>query len=283
MNKNNFLMVLGALAVGLLFWMNIDWLDQKNFITENRFAPPGSISRKPELVKPTQNVPEGWGFVKSKDGKTPEITAHQRQMIDKYGALFVGNTSKKQVALTFDMGYEKEGLTPVMLDTLQKHKVKAAFFVTSHWLKTNQELALRMVKDGHLLGNHTVTHKSLPTLTEDRIKQEIRGWEETAKDTVGTLPKEKYMRPPMGEYSETSLKVTKDLGYTTAFWSIAMRDWLPMGGPENAVKGVVNYLHNGAVVLLHGNSEDVVQGLDKMITEIEKRGYKIVSLPELEK
>jgi len=85
----------------------------------------------------------------------------------------------------------------------------------------------------------------------------------------------------MGEYSERTLKVTRELGYTTAFWSVAIRDWLPMGGPDEAVQGIIKQMHNGAVVLLHGNSEDVANGLDQIIVEIRKKGYKIVPIFEI--
>ncbi|KNZ71091.1 polysaccharide deacetylase [Thermincola ferriacetica] len=283
MQKKNLVLIIGVLAFGFILGLNVRWFDQKEFINENRFSLPNSVQRKPEPVSPTQRVPEGWGFVKSRDGKTPEITVRQKQLIKKYGALFVGNTGKKQVTLTFDMGYEKEGLTPAMLDTLKKHNVKASFFVTAHWLRSNRELAKRMVAEGHLLGNHTCSHKSLPTLSEEKIKAEIRGWENVAKEVTGSLPKYKYMRPPMGEYSEKSLRVTQELGYTTAFWSIAMRDWMPMGGAHKAVEGVVNYLHNGAVVLLHGNSEEVVQGLEQIILQTRAKGFKIVPIYEIDK
>ncbi len=281
--KKKILFIAALAVVSLVVLINFSWLSNKDYLSENRFGSQGLVQRKPEPSSPTTGVREGWGFVKSRDGKTPEITAHQREMITKYGALFVGNPNKKKVTLTFDMGYEKQGLTDSVLDTLKRHKVKGSFFVTTHWLKTNKELAKRMVAEGHLLGNHTVSHKSLPTLSDEEVKAEIQGWEDVARQIVGKLPKYRYMRPPMGEYSEASLKVTKDLGYTTAFWSIAMRDWLPMGGPDKAVQGVVNYLHNGAVVLLHGNSEDVVQGLDQIISETKAKGYKIVPLHEITK
>lgn len=242
---------------------------------------PHSPAKKPDAVQGAYNRNEGWGFVKSRDNKTPEITAHQKDLIQKYQALFVGDVTKKQVTLTFDMGYEKAGATPRILDTLAQNKAKAAFFTTAHWIRTNPELARRVIAEGHILANHTYAHKSLPTLSDSQVREEIIKWEEVAKENTGVATKYKFMRPPMGEYSENTLKITKDLGYTTAFWSIAMKDWLPMGGPQAAINGVVNYLHNGAVVLLHGNSMDVVEGLDGIVKGIRDRGYTIVSLDKI--
>ena len=269
-------MLMGALA-GLDYF----WLKDKLNVPEQYFSRMPEQPMKKPAVESAYTRVEGWGFVKSKDGKTPEITAHQKEMVEKYQALFVGDVKKKQVALTFDMGYEKEGATPKILEILARHKVKAAFFTTSHWIRTNPDLARRLIAEGHILGNHTYAHKSLPTLSEAQVKDEIVKWEEVTREITGREGKAKYMRPPMGEYSEKTLQITKDLGYTTAFWSVAMRDWLPMGGPQEAVRGVVNYLHNGAVVLLHGNSLDVVDGLDGIVSGIKDKGYNIVPLDKI--
>lgn len=227
------------------------------------------------------NQKEGWGFVRSRNGKGPEVTAQQKAVVEKYNALFLGKTGKKQITLTFDMGYEKEGFTPRILDTLKKYNVKASFFVTTNWIEKNPEIAKRLIREGHILGNHTVRHKSLPTLSDEEVRQEITGWEEVAKQIAGYEIKHKYMRPPMGEYSERTLKITKELGYRTTFWSVAIKDWLPMGGPGEAVQGTVSQLHDGAVILLHGNSEDSVGGLDQIIATIREKGYKIVPIWEI--
>lgn len=278
------IMVAAAVIICLFAFtgLNYMWLSDRFKAPDNYFSRlPHPPAKKRGPVQSAYTGVEGWGFVKSKDGKTPEITAHQKELVQKYQALFVGDITKKQVALTFDMGYEKEGATPRILETLARHKAKAAFFTTVHWMRTNPELAKRIIAEGHILANHTYKHKSLPTLSESEVKDEILKWEEAAKEITGAQSRHKFMRPPMGEYSEQTLKITKDLGYTTAFWSIAMRDWLPMAGPHEAVEGVVNYLHNGAVVLLHGNSMDVVEGLDGIINGIRSRGYSIVPLDKI--
>lgn len=257
-----------------------------NYYWMNSSVPKKQMSALPDEAKTVKdeqvfNQKEGWGFVKSHDGKTPEITEHQKKLIKKYNALFMGNTKEKKVTLTFDMGYEKEGMTPRILQTLKKYNVKASFFVTSYWIEKNPELAKQIVRDGHVLGNHTVKHKSLPTLSDEQVKQEIQGWEEVALRVANYKNKHNYMRPPMGEYSERTLKITKDLGYRTAFWSVAIKDWLPMGGSDKAIKGIASQLHNGAVILLHGNSEDSVGGLGQIILNIREKGYKIVPINQI--
>ncbi|PKM80933.1 MAG: delta-lactam-biosynthetic de-N-acetylase [Firmicutes bacterium HGW-Firmicutes-14] len=276
-NKLVFLALVTFLLTGVaganMFWMKLNVPQkQSSLLPEQKNSPEtGGVF----------NQKEGWGFVKSKEGETPGITAHQKNLVKKYGALFTGDETKKHVTVTFDMGYEKEGLTPKILDILIKHQVKASFFVTTYWIEKNPDLVKRVVEEGHVLGNHTIRHKSLPTLNDQEVKNEILGWEKVARDIADWDGKHKYMRPPMGEYSERTLKITSDLGYTTAFWSIAIKDWLPMGGPQEAVKGIVSQLHNGAVILLHGNSEDVAGGLDRILTQIGKKGFKTVPIFEI--
>lgn len=276
-NRNLFLGLLAFFVISMA-GVNVWWI--KQYLPQHQNSPLPNQTNVKQL-EGVFNQKEGWGFVRSRNGKGPEITAHQKNMVQKYNALFVGDTTKKQVTLTFDMGYEKEGFTPKILDTLEKYKIKAAFFVTTNWIEKNPEIAKRLIREGHVLGNHTVRHKSLPTLSDEEVNQEITGWEEVAKQVANYTIKYKYMRPPMGEYSENTLKITKDLGYRTAFWSVAIKDWLPMGGPVEAVKGTVSQLHNGAVILLHGNSDDSVGGLEQIISSIREKGYHIVPIYDI--
>lgn len=268
-----FLLAVGVSANYLWFSSGSKVPPKKNII----------VPQKQQAVVDQQvfNEKEGWGFVKAKNGSMPEVTAHQTELVKKYNALFFGNNKEKHITLTFDMGYEKEGMTPKILATLKKYNVKATFFVTTNWIEGNPDLTKQLIQEGHLLANHTVKHKSLPTLSDEQVKEEILGWEKVAQEVANYQIKHKYMRPPMGEYSERTLKITEDLGYRTTFWSVAIKDWLPMGGPEQAVQGTVSQLHNGAVVLLHGNSEDSVGGLEEIIIQARAKGYKIVPINQI--
>lgn len=236
---------------------------------------PGTVTGS-RVIKPValSTAKEGWGFRKNSEHRTPEITAHQKALVNKYGVYFVADTKDKGVVLTFDLGYEK-GYTKTILDILQKHNAKAIFFVTGPWLKENPDLAKRMVKEGHLIGNHTWSHPSLPEIGKSEIQANIKKLEDAIVETTGQKRSSKYLRPPMGEYSEQTLQCTNELGYKTVLWSIALKDWLPMGGPDKAITGVISNLHNGAIILLHGVSQDVTEGLDQILSQITAKGYKI--------
>ena len=82
----------------------------------------------------------------------------------------MGNKEKKYVYLTFDEGYEA-GYTNTILDVLKKNEVSATFFITAHYVNTQPDLVKRMIDEGHIIGNHTVNHYSMPDLTDEKIKR----------------------------------------------------------------------------------------------------------------
>ena len=286
--------IFGTLVISIIFYLISTLIFDDTYETPSIPDQRAQISDETKNLDPVVDVePEknnlsnqthGWGFKKVSDHTTPQITSQQKALIDKYNVIFVTDETKKEVVLTFDLGYE-EGYTAQILDILKKHNTPATFFVTGAWL-TNQnpqvdskKLIKRMVREGHLVGNHSWSHPSMPELDEEKFKMEIKKLEELIIKESGQSSNIKYFRPPKGEFSERTLYLTNKLGYKTTLWSIALVDWLPMpGGPKEAIDGVINNLHNGAVILLHGKSKDVVEGLDEMLTQIKQKGYKIVPL-----
>ncbi|AIS52978.1 hypothetical protein TKV_c18280 [Thermoanaerobacter kivui] len=225
------------------------------------------------------NTLYSWGMRFLPNHQTPEITPLAMSLIKKYDAIFVGDTSKKVVYLTFDEGYEN-GYTPKILDILKENNVKAAFFVTGPYIKQQADLVKRMVKEGHIVGNHTVNHPSLPTMPDEKVKEEITKLGDMFSELTGK--EMRYFRPPKGEYSERTLYLTKSLGYRTVFWSLAMADWQPLpGGPEESYNTVMKRIHPGAVILLHAVSKDNALALDRIIKGIKAEGYEFKTLDDI--
>ena len=113
-----------------------------------------------------------WGIKREKNHKQPDIGSKNKELIEKYNGLAMGNKESKNVYLTFDLGYEA-GYTENILNTLKENNVKAAFFITAHYANTAPYTVKRMINEGHIVGNHTVNHKSMPGLTEEQIKSEL--------------------------------------------------------------------------------------------------------------
>ena len=186
----------------------------------------------------------------------------------------------KVIYLTFDCGYEN-GFTPSILDTLAEKDVKVTFFVAKDFMKSNPEYVVRMKEEGHLVGNHTVRHLSSPSLTPEELEEELLELARYVKQKTG-YDIDPYFRPPMGKYSERTLKVTQDMGYSSVFWSIAYYDYdtADQPGKEYVVNHFRDYHHNGTIVLMHNVSESNAQALGEVIDLLKAEGYRFGSLAE---
>lgn len=223
-----------------------------------------------------------WGIKRTDNNEQPDVGKTNKELLEKYNSIFMGNSDKKVVYLTFDAGYEA-GYTSKILDTLKENNVKATFFITGHYLNTASEFVERMIEEGHIVGNHTVNHKCLTEISLDEINKEVMNLHTAVYEKFGY--EMKYFRPPKGEFSEKALSYINSLGYTSALWSLAYDDWdeNKQGREEYAKKKIIENLHNGAVILLHSNSKDNCNVLDSVIKEIKQKGYEIKSLDEYEK
>ena len=201
--------------------------------------------------------------------------------MEKYNGLCIGNSEKPYIYLTFDMGYEA-GYTEKILEVLKLNDVKATFFITAHYVNTHPELVKRMIDEGHIVGNHTVNHKSMPTCNLDTIKKEVMDLHTAIYEKFGY--EMKYIRPPKGEYSEKTLAYCNTLNYQTVMWSFAYDDWdeKKQGREEYGKKKILDNLHNGEIMLLHATSKDNSNILDEIIKEAKHKGYEFKSLEEFE-
>lgn len=222
-----------------------------------------------------------WGLSFPVEGEPPVGSAGMDQL-KEYDAVYRGSGKEKVIYLTFDAGYEN-GCTEKILDVLQKHQVKAAFFLVGNYLEKNEDLVRRMVAEGHIVGNHTMHHYDMRKISSrEEFSRELRELEELFYRVTGT-PMAKYYRPPQGSYSQENLKMAKELGYRTVFWSLAYVDWNNDSQPtrEQAFSKLIPRIHNGAVVLLHSTSQTNAEILDELLTKWEELGYRFGTLEEL--
>ena len=222
-----------------------------------------------------------WGLSFHDSGTAPDGPTSQ-DTLSQYDAVYVGNGEDKVLYLTFDAGYEN-GCTEKILDTLKKHDVKAAFFLVGNYLQKNADLVRRMVDEGHIVGNHTMSHPDMSAITDkEAFQKELTELEDLFKEVTGKeLPK--YYRPPQGIYSEENLKMAKELGYKTVFWSLAYKDWDNNKQPtaEYALGKLIPRTHNGAVILLHSTSQTNADVLDELLTQWKAKGYRFETIDQL--
>lgn len=231
----------------------------------------------------TSSSGNSWGLSFQEEGKRPVGNATIEEL-SQYNAYFAQDTEEKVLYLTFDSGYEN-GNMPAILDALKKHNAPAAFFVVGNFIKDNPQLIKRIVQEGHIVGNHTLTHPDMSSISSvEAFQKELSGVEKLYEDLTGT-PMAKFYRPPRGIYSTQNLSMAKELGYKTFFWSLAYVDWYEDKQPtkEQAFDKLLSRIHPGAVVLLHSTSSTNAAILDELLTKWEEMGYSFRSLTDLVK
>ena len=228
-----------------------------------------------------------WYCKRTTDHSQPPIDADV-EWITRYNGFYVDkkhtdHNQDKVIYLTFDAGYEN-GNVEKILDVMQKHSVKGSFFILGNLIERNPELVVRMADEGHLVCNHTYSHKDITHLSEEQLQSELCKLEQAYTNLTGK-PMSKYFRPPEGTFDERSLNIVAKQGYKTVFWSFAYADWdnqqqMPL---EAAKKKILDNLHNGEIMLLHPTSETNAAILSDVIGVLKSQGYRFATIDEIQK
>jgi len=197
-------------------------------------------------------------------------------------------TRKKVVALTFDAGGGSGGVRKV-LRTLKAEGVPATFFLTGRWARTFPGKTKRIAKGGYPLGNHTETHGKVPSMSNARLRSELRSTEKAIRAAAGrgTGP---WFRFPYGSHTPRDIERLNDLGYACVQWTVDTAGWMGTSGGmsvTSVVDRVVRALRPGAIVLMHvgehptdGSTLDA-DALPLIIDELRDRGYDFTTVDAL--
>lgn len=219
------------------------------------------------------NEADGWGQgTRFDDLNRPKSAVRFNESYSIYKAKAINLTEEKVITLTFDQGYEN-GYTGMILDTLKEKGVKATFFLTGDYARREPELVQRIIDEGHTIGSHSWSHYSMPEISIEEMQTEIMDLHNYVIENYGVCMN--LFRPPKGEYSELSLAVTADLGYTSVLWSFAYADWDTDNQPDPtaSLEKLVERLHPGAIYLLHSVSETNATILGDFIDRALAEGY----------
>ncbi len=229
----------------------------------------------------TSNTAEQHWYLKyNTDGIQPD-TPDDGSYSEKYGTIALDKSGEKAIYLTFDAGYENGNIKKI-LDVLKAHDVCGAFFVLPNLIRTNPELLQRMNNEGHLICNHTRSHKNMAKIHDiELFKKELSDNEQILEDTLG-LQMAKFYRPPEGTFSEENLEFARKLGYKTVFWSLAYADWDNDNQitPDKALALLKSRMHPGCILLLHPTSKTNAEILDPLISSLKNEGYVFKSLED---
>ena len=194
------------------------------------------------------------GKTKSTFGEVAEVPIYS---VDK---------EEKEIALTFDINWAENDYIYSILDTLDKYNVKGTFFVMGGWVNYSDENVVKLKKiseRGHEIGNHSYKHPIFSKIGEERIKEELRKTDEVVEKYTGKKPS--VFRFPSGDYNAQSYRTV---------------DWKEQG-EEVEYNKVMKKVKAGSILLYHNNAKYTPSNLNRIIPELQKQGYKFVTVGEL--
>lgn len=187
-------------------------------------------------------------------------------------------TDKKLLSLTFDDGPHPD-ITPMVLDLLRSHNIKAGFFLIGKNIEENRGLVKRMVAEGHVVGNHSYAHtNNYGFLGTKKVVSDLEKNEALIESIIGQ--KVRLFRPPFGVTNPNIGKAARLLDYSVVGWSIRSLDTIGKD-PQKTIKRVIGRLKPGRVILLHDDREHIIPILKEVIEKSMAEGYEFVSPDEL--
>lgn len=226
------------------------------------------------MLQPNPAFAKGYGQGKETDSQHCPLGASDFQAQYLESGAYALTPDKNRIILTFDQGYEND-YTSQILDTLKEKNVSAIFFLTGDYAKKETALVKRMIAEGHMLGNHGMRHAKIPSLSPSQLEDELLSLHEYVLQNYDY--EMQYFRPPCGEYDEKSLEIVHTLGYRSVFWSYAYVDWKQdaQPNPEEALQGLTDAAHGGAIYLLHSVSATNTKILGELIDNLRAKGYTV--------
>lgn len=203
----------------------------------------------------------------------------ERKKYERTGdVIWEGYTNEKVVAITFDDG-PNTLYTPLILDTLNKFKAKATFFVVGSQAKKHPQIIQRQFLEGHEIGNHTFSHD----LSMKSLKAELDKTAKIINEITGNSPT--LFRPVGGKYNRKIVDISKSQGYTLALWSWDQDtgDWR-QPGVDKIVNHVITNISPGDIILFHdsgGNRRQTVEALSKILDFLKKNNYQCITVSEM--
>ena len=229
----------------------------------------------------SESVLWGPGVHKDEQGRSTACVGLQEKY-GKYDAFFIAPAETNSITLSFDQGYEN-GYTAPILDALKEKEVKAIFFLTGHYVRTQPELVQRMIDEGHILGSHSDAHAVYcKDLTPEQSFEDAMWMQQHLRDNFDY--EMRLFRFPEGEFSEQSLSLMQQLGYKSVFWSFAYNDWNvnAQPDPKEAIEKITSFLHPGEIMLLHSVSSTNAEILPEIIDIIVEKGYELTPFVEIQ-
>lgn len=220
-----------------------------------------------------------WFIIPAGNIQKRDMPKNEIPVAQSLSPIYHGDRTKEQVIFTFDGGSVDVSGRQI-LPVLAKHHVKGTFFLTGKFMEQNADLVKQMIAAGYEVYSHTYDHPYLTRISDIEIADELKKADMTFKDiTGGTL--RPYYRPPYGDIDKRVIETAYEYGYEAVLWSVDAEDWeAPNISDEEVVNKIISNIRPGNIFLMHIGDDITGRVLDRVFSEIEAKGYKIVSLRE---
>ncbi len=208
-------------------------------------------------------------------------------ILTRRGTIYRAKTRNKKIVLTFDDG-PSPTWTPLILDELKKAGIQATFFMIGHHVQKYPEVAKRVAREGHTIGNHGYAHSVLLYYTLEELEEEVKYTEHVIREVTGVTTK--YFRPPKSWLRPGEKAKIKSMGYKIILWSLNSKDWVAFGH-KYMVKYIAHNIKNGDILLFHdsggvfkaegGDRKETVAVISPLVKRLQKKGFEFVSIEEL--
>lgn len=186
-------------------------------------------------------------------------------------------TEEKSIALTFDAAYGDDK-TEEIIKLLKEYDADATFFLVGLWVENFPEKTQSIVDAGFEIGSHSNTHPHMSRLAADDISNELKASKE--KIEFYTKTPVTLFRPPFGEYSDKVITSADSLGLFSVQWDIDSYDWKNIPA-TSIIQRVTTKAKPGSIVLMHNNSDYILNVLPVVLQILKERGYTFKRVSDL--
>ena len=203
---------------------------------------------------------------------TKDVSSTQRII-----PIYCVDRSDNAVSITFDCAWGADDMGKI-LSILKKHNCKATFFVLGTWAEKNPDVMKKIIEEGHETGNHSYNHAYYTTMTREEMLDDIQKCNEAIKKTCNVSPI--LFRAPSGDYNNSVIEACHEAEMKYIQWSVDSLDWRGLNC-EQMLERIIPKTKSGDILLFHNDTAHTAESLDKILTELEKKGFSFLKVSDL--
>ena len=192
--------------------------------------------------------------------------------------IYAVDTDEKVVAISFDATWGAD-YTSVILDTLDEYEVKTTFFLCGRWIEEYSDKAKLISDRGHEIGNHSLTHPHMNTISSAERTKEIVETHKLIKEHTGQ--EGRLFRCPFGEYNNAVIESCHAANYEVIQWDVDSLDWREYADANFIFNRVTNKAKPGSIVLFHNNGAHTAEALPRILSYFQENDFRVVKISEI--